>query len=97
MTNVRTLMLLLGTLAVLPMCACAPRCFRHTGCHVECKYCPAPPLPYLYYPQCVCHSCPASPYLTVAPDTASDADAHADGGPGETSGAAPPYSSGVSP
>ncbi len=42
---------------------CAPgyRCYR--GCHVDCRYCPPPPLPYSLYDECVCHSCPARPYL----------------------------------
>jgi hypothetical protein len=84
MTNVRTLALLLSALAVLPMSGCAPPYFRHNDCYVQCKYCPAPPLPFLYYPDCVCHSCPASPYITLPPATPQPADAN-DVGEGNTS------------
>jgi len=42
---------------------CAPAYHCYSGCHVDCKYCPPPPLPYLLYEGCVCHSCAARPYL----------------------------------
>lgn len=53
------LVLICGT----ALLGCAPgyRCYR--GCHVDCRYCPPPPLPYSLYGECVCHSRPARPYL----------------------------------
>ena len=42
---------------------CAPAYHRYSGCQVDCRYCAPPPLPYLHYPNCVCHSCAVEPYL----------------------------------
>lgn len=84
MTNFRAWALLMGTLAALPTTGCAPPCLRHPGRHVDCRYCPAPPLPFAHYPPYVCHSCPASPYLTIppapSPEPAGAGDAGSDTG-----------------
>lgn len=76
MTNLRALALLLSMLAVLPLSGCAGGYFGPTGCHVDCRYCAAPPLPFLYYPECVCHSCQASPYLSLPSATTEPAGAN---------------------
>jgi hypothetical protein len=46
---------------------CASRYFADPGCHVDCTYRAAPPLPFAYYQDCACHSCAASPYLVAYP------------------------------
>ena len=45
------------------LCGCAPAYHSYSGCCVDCKYCPPPPLPYTQYDECVCHSCAAAPYI----------------------------------
>ena len=42
---------------------CAPAYRSYPGCHVDCRYCPPPALPFVHYDECVCHSCAASEYL----------------------------------
>jgi hypothetical protein len=63
-----------ATLCLIVVCAfglsiagsgCAPPYHHYADCHVNCRYCPPPPLPYVHYPGCVCHSCAASKYLTI--------------------------------
>ena len=44
---------------------CAPAYHSYSGCYVDCKYCAPPPLPYVHYEGCVCHSCAAAKYLTL--------------------------------
>lgn len=55
------LVLVLIFCTAVPGCAPGYRCYR--GCHVDCRYCPPPPLPYSSYNEHVCHSCPARHYL----------------------------------
>ena len=42
---------------------CARAYHDYSDCYIDCKYCAPPPLPYLHYKDCVCHSCAASRYL----------------------------------
>lgn len=44
------------TLAV----GCATAYHSYSGCYVDCQYCAPPPLPYVHYDGCDCHSCAAS-------------------------------------
>jgi hypothetical protein len=55
------LALLLTTLVA--GCATAYHCY--SGCRIDCRYCPPPPLPYSDYAGCACHSRAVSRYLTV--------------------------------
>lgn len=67
MTTEKTLTLLIGILATSVTSGCVSRQLYDSGCGVDCTYCAAPPLPYAYYPECVCHSCAAAPYLDATP------------------------------
>ena len=67
LTRTKMLVRLLGPLAMVIASGCAPAYHDYSGCHIDCRYCPPPPLPYACYPDCVCHSCAASNYLSVAP------------------------------
>jgi len=56
---------------------CAPAYHDYSGCSIDCRYCPLPPLPYKHYKECVCHSCAASQHLAIQQqaaegDTATD-------------------------
>jgi hypothetical protein len=57
------LVLVLGL--CLPAAGCAPAYHHYADCCVNCRYCPPPPLPYVHYPGCVCHSCAASQHLAI--------------------------------
>jgi hypothetical protein len=67
MKNGRCIVLSLGMLATALTPGCASRYFADPGCHVDCTYRAAPPLPFAYYQDCACHSCAASPYLVAYP------------------------------
>lgn len=54
-----------AALTVAAFVGCAPAYHSYSGCYVDCKYCPPPPLPYRLYDGCVCHSCAAAKYLSV--------------------------------
>ena len=47
---------------------CAPAYRSYSGCYVDCKYCPPPPLSYVHYKGCVCHSRAAQPHLVGEPN-----------------------------
>ncbi|GIX05093.1 MAG: hypothetical protein KatS3mg114_0962 [Planctomycetaceae bacterium] len=64
----------LAALAMTLAMGCAPAYRCYSGCHVNCRYCPPPPLPYVCYPGCVCHSCAASQYLSLTPTSVEGAD-----------------------
>jgi hypothetical protein len=49
---------------LIMFCGCAPAYRCYSGCCVNCKYCAPPPLAYVHYPNCVCHACVASGYLS---------------------------------
>lgn len=66
LTRTKMLVRLLGPLAMVIASGCAPAYHDYSGCHVNCTYGPPPPLPYACYPDCVCHSCAASNYLSVS-------------------------------
>lgn len=69
-TATKTLCLIATVIAIAAV-GCAPAYHCYSGCYVDCKYCPPPPLPYAHYNECVCHSCAAQPYLhavAVAPE-----------------------------
>jgi hypothetical protein len=46
---------------------CAPAYHSYRGCRVDCKYCAPPPLSYVHYEGCACHSCSTSKYLSIQP------------------------------
>jgi len=50
-------------LATALLTGCAPAYHSYSGCCIDCHYCPALPLPYAQYNECVCHPCAAQPYL----------------------------------
>jgi len=60
----------LALLAVIG--GCAPAYHGYSGCYVDCRYCAPPPLPYVHYEGCVCHSCAASNYLALQPQPAEE-------------------------
>lgn len=62
MINVKTLITCLAALLMTLAAGCAPAYHSYSGCYVDCKYCAPPPLPYVHYDDCVCHSCAASKY-----------------------------------
>ncbi len=55
----------LAALTVILAAGCAPAYHSYSGCYIDCNYCVPPPLPYTHYEDCVCHSCAASPYLSL--------------------------------
>lgn len=65
MTNGKTLIRCLAPLLMTLAAGCAPAYHRYSGCYVDCQYCAPPPLPYVHYKGCVCHSCAASKYLPM--------------------------------
>jgi len=67
LTRTKILVRFLGPAAMVIATGCAPAYFDYSGCQINCRYCPPPPLPYTCYPDCVCHSCAASKYLSVSP------------------------------
>ena len=56
---------LLGLLSVTGVVGCASAYHSYSGCQVNCRYCPLPPLPYVSYPPCVCHSSAAMQHLSM--------------------------------
>ncbi len=56
----------LAPLAMILATGCAPAYRNYSACCVDCNYCAPPPLPYVHYEGCVCHSCAASNYLSMA-------------------------------
>lgn len=65
MAKLRTMSVFAAPLLLLLLVigGCSPAYYRYSGCHVDCKYCPPSPLPYVHYDGCACHSCAASKYL----------------------------------
>lgn len=68
------LLRLLAPLQITAALGCAPAYHCYSGCYVNCKYCPPPPLPYSSYSDCACHSRPAEPYLHVETAAANAVD-----------------------
>lgn len=64
MRGEKSLLRSLAVLAMVVASGCAPAYHSYKGCHVDCRYCPPPPLAYTHYEGCVCHTCAASPYLS---------------------------------
>lgn len=65
-----------ATLRLVVVCAvgvliassgCAPAYHHYADCNINCRYCPQPPLPYMHYSGCVCHSCAATKHLAIQP------------------------------
>jgi hypothetical protein len=71
----RTIRLLLqfALVAFTSTSGCAPAYHHYSECHVNCRYCAPPALPYMHYDGCVCHSCAASKYLEEVPAMEVDA------------------------
>jgi len=65
MKSVTKIICLFAPLVMALGVGCAPAYHSYSGCYVDCKYCAPPPLPYVHYEGCVCHSCAASTYLTL--------------------------------
>ena len=61
--------------AVITQTGCAPAYHSYPGCHVECRYCPPPPIPHVHYPGCVCHSCAALRHINASTPVVSEVDA----------------------
>ena len=57
----------IGSGWILLAAGCAPAYHDYTGCTVDCRYCPPPPLPYVHYDDCGCHSCAAMKYVGHVP------------------------------
>lgn len=74
MATAKHLSLFLITVA---LSGCAPAYHSYSECRVDCKYCAPPPLPFLHYEGCVCHSCVAYQHLhTHATSATLDDDGH---------------------
>jgi hypothetical protein len=54
---------LLGIMVLSLTMGCASAYHDYSECRINCRYCAPPPLPYMQYNECVCHSCAASKYL----------------------------------
>jgi hypothetical protein len=67
MKSVMTWLRPITPLLMAVVAGCAPAYYSYSGCYVDCKYCTPPPLPYVHYEGCVCHSCAASKYLSIQP------------------------------
>ena len=80
MTRVQTLSSLVTALLVTLAAGCAPAYRCYSGCCVNCRYCPPPPLAYAHYDGCVCHSCAASRIVTTPSPTIPPEN---EGGPGD--------------
>ena len=65
MTTLKKLRLALAPLALTLLVGCAPAYHCYSGCHVNCEYCPPPPLAHTQYAGCVCHSPAVAKYLNV--------------------------------
>ena len=65
MTNAKKLACLLGLMALPLSLGCASAYHDYCECNVDCHYCIHPPLPYVHYEGCVCHSCAASNVLAL--------------------------------
>ncbi len=63
MFNAKTLIRCLALLLMALAAGCAPAYHSYSGCHVDCQYCTPPPLPYVHYDGCACHSCAAAKHL----------------------------------
>lgn len=66
MQAIARIMLLCAVMLSITSSGCAPAYHDYADCHINCRYCPPPPLPYVHYPGCVCHSCAASKHLATA-------------------------------
>lgn len=53
------------TMVLTVVIGCAPGYHSYSGCRVNCNYCAPQPLPFTHYPECICHSCVARPYLYI--------------------------------
>lgn len=56
---------ILGLLSLSCVMGCASAYHSYSDCQVPCRYCPLPPLPYVSYPACACHSNAAMQHLSV--------------------------------
>ncbi|MCA9145933.1 MAG: hypothetical protein H6822_24220 [Planctomycetaceae bacterium] len=65
MLNATNALRWLALLALVLIAGCATAYHSYSGCYVDCRYCAPPPLPYIHYEGCVCHSCAASQYLSM--------------------------------
>ena len=63
MTRTRKWLRVLLVIAMPWGIGCAPAYHSYSGCHIDCTCCPPPPLPYVHYEGCQCHSCPVQVYL----------------------------------
>lgn len=57
------LMAPLAIVAAAWLTGCSPAYHSYGDCAIDCKYCPAPPLPWMDYQGCACHACAVEPYL----------------------------------
>ena len=53
----------LAVIFLMTVGGCSSSYHCYPGCHVGCRYCPPPPLPYCPYKRCVCHTRQAAGYL----------------------------------
>lgn len=72
LTRIKTLVRILGLMAIVLAAGCAPAYHDYSGCQINCRYCLRPPLAYKYYTDCVCHSCAASNYLSDTQPTTEE-------------------------
>ncbi len=72
MIHAKTLIHFLALLLLVSATGCAPAYRSYSGCYVNCHYCAPPPMPYVHYDTCTCHSCVASAYVS-ARETAVEA------------------------
>ena len=66
MRHAKRLVRLLGVLTITLALGCASAYRDYSEGSVNCRYCVPPPLPYMQYDGCVCHSSAASKYLGEA-------------------------------
>ena len=67
--------LLKWTAGVWLLCGlgCAPGYHAFSGCWINCRYCPPPPMPYTSYNCPVCHSSAATQALNAARSAEAEA------------------------
>ena len=68
----KNLVRLMGVSLIILCSGCAPAYRAYSDCYVECKYCVPPPLPYVSYDPCVCHSHAAAYYLGTERSSIND-------------------------
>lgn len=70
-----------GLLSLTCAMGCASAYHSYSDCQIPCRYCPLPPLPYVSYPACACHSNAAIQHLATRVSHVGPADTFDIGAP----------------